>query len=459
MTIPGRLNVWLEAFEAPVGTLERRSDKSLVFIYAPGATKAQRISLSMPVRDEPYGDAAARAYFGNLLHEGRELERIQASYRIDRDDIGALLSHVGADCPGAISVTPEGTGPGKRPGVFPDDYEELDDTSFRLIVRSLHFEGQMPEGSRDPSPVAGVQPKVALVARDGRYYLPKQGSRAPTTHILKVSPAASPDTTRHEAALLTLAREEGLDVAGHEAIVIEIDDVGVEIHAILLTRFDRQIDEDGETHRITRIHGEDLCQALGLERELRYERKAKTPDHRFSIEAVGALANEMTVPGLFRQDFLRQTLFNLMVGNSDNHGKNASILYDKARGRLSPLYDVVPVMIDTKVTHQLAFNLGQAEFIEDLTSEELHAAMMALGFRKPRLDPGMMKLLDRLASRGPGRLEELSGKLLGDAVAAQMAIVVDRLGLRTEVAARDYYPRYERDQQPEVLRGGWGNLS
>lgn len=42
-------------------------------------------------------------------------------------------------------------------------------------------------------------------------------------------------------------------------------------------------------------------QALGLERELRHERRAKTPDHRFSIEAVGALANEMTVPGLFRQ--------------------------------------------------------------------------------------------------------------------------------------------------------------
>lgn len=473
MTGAFKLDVWLEAFDAPVGTLERHPDKSLIFTYAPGAAEAQRISLSMPVRAEPYTDALARAFFGNLLQEGRELERIQAAHGIDRDDIGGLLFHVGADCPGAISVTPEGTGPGKRPGLFPEDYLALGPEVLRGMVRFLHLEGRLPDGAPDPSPVAGVQPKIAVMAHEGAFYLPKAGSRAPTTHILKVSPAADPQLTRHEVALLTLAEERGLEVAGHEALSFAFPDLaasgaGGMVHAILSTRFDRRVEEIGPGRcRISRIHCEDLCQALGLERYLRYERNATEPDHRFSMAAVGALAGQVAAPGLFRLGFLRQTLFNLMVGNSDNHGKNASILYDQARGRaygrLAPFYDVVPVMMDPKVTHQLAFDLGQAQFAEDLTLENLHSAMRDLGFRKPKLDGDLRKLLAGLAESGPGRLAELlpdpGGKILGDAVAAQMQVVIEALGLEIPVEARDHYPRYVRDEKPGSLRGGWDSFS
>ncbi|WP_073144484.1 hypothetical protein [Litoreibacter ascidiaceicola] len=41
--------------------------------------------------------------------------------------------------------------------------------------------------SRCPSPLAGVQGKVALARMsDGRFALPKSGLNAPTTHILKL---------------------------------------------------------------------------------------------------------------------------------------------------------------------------------------------------------------------------------------------------------------------------------
>jgi HipA-like protein len=50
------LDVWLESIELPIGTLERKADKSLVFAYSASSEKG-RLSLSMPVREEPYTDA------------------------------------------------------------------------------------------------------------------------------------------------------------------------------------------------------------------------------------------------------------------------------------------------------------------------------------------------------------------------------------------------------------------
>ena len=183
-----KMDVWMEAQATRVGVLERADDKSLTFTYDVGGGDVTRISLSMPVTDQPYGDAACRGFFENLLFEGSQLDRVLDSYKLDRGDTGALLYHLGADCPGAISITPAGSGPAKRPGVFPDDYDAISDDHLLAIVRSLHIERRLLDEHRDPSPLAGVQGKIAVVYRDGIYYLPKVGRRAPTTHIHKVSP-------------------------------------------------------------------------------------------------------------------------------------------------------------------------------------------------------------------------------------------------------------------------------
>lgn len=450
-----KLDVWLEAFEAPVGHLERRDDKSLEFRYARDAEPQHRISMAMPVREEPYSDAAARAFFGNLLFEGRELERVMAAHGLDRDDIGALLGHLGADCPGAISVTPDGTGPGKRPGIFPDDYDLLTPERLIEIVTSLHFHGSLPEDTKDPSPVAGVQPKLALVRHDGSYHLPKPGSRAPTTHILKISPRKSFEITRHEAALLSLAHEVGLSVADHEAIEFYDEETGAHINAILSTRFDREVDAG----RITRIHTEDFCQALGLPRQLKYERDAKEEGRRFSMAAVSTLADQTRTPGMFRLRVLEQALFNLAVGNTDNHAKNSSILYRGASGELAPLYDVVPVIMDERVTHQLSFRIGEAMWSEDVDRAAIDAMMLALGFKKPEILRPTKKMLEQIFIKAMGFLEQRGGKALADAVAAQMGATPLWKDLDLPVPEGDYFPRLVRDEKPELHPGGWPGLS
>ncbi len=446
-----RLDVWLEAHEGRIGVLERAPDKSLTFTYDCDIPASGRISLLLPVRQASYADAACRAYFENLLFEGAQLSAVLKSYKIDRGDTGDLLFHLGADCPGAISITPEGTGPGKRPGVFPDDYDLLSDAELQRIVRSLHHNKKLPDENRDPSPLAGVQGKIAVVYKKGKYWLPKAKRRAPTTHILKVSPVDDPTLTRHESALLAAATAARLDTTHFQAK--RFQDGDRTINALLVDRFDRRIQDD----QIHRVHVEDLCQALGLSPDLKYERKSLSLEHRFSASAVGALAKQVSVPGQFMQGFLAQTLFNLMAGNTDNHGKNTSIVHDHKGSRLAPLYDVVPVFLDNQVTRQLAFNIGMAKFAEDVNRDNLLMMMTELGYGRPRFDKLLEGRLRKIAHAISRTSDKQGDKRLTDGLGSQMGMVAEALQVALALPDRDYFSRAVRDQKPNA--GGWAPVS
>jgi serine/threonine-protein kinase HipA len=433
-----RMDVWIEGCDSPVGLLSRNEDKTLGFVYADGVAPEHQLSLSLPLQTEAYSEADCRGYFANLLFEGPQLERVLDSYQLERGDVGALLWHLGADAPGAISVTPEGSGPGKTPGIFPQDYTLLTEDRLHAIVLSLHLHKRLPDDARDPSPVAGVQGKIAIVAQGGRFYLPKPGSRAPTTHILKVSPLDDPPISRNEVALLKIAETCGIKVAACQSL--EFDLQGRRIHALLSTRFDRGGQFADGAGMITRIHVEDFCQALGLPPTLKYERSSVNPDRRFSAAGVQWIGAQASVPTLFQRDFLQHTLFNLLVGNSDNHGKNGSVIHRGGGTSLAPLYDVVPVFMDRTVTHQLAFRHGAAEFAEDVTQDNLRSLLVDLGFAKPplaRIIKQVAALAHAIAKAAPG----LATKDLADALHAQARIVEAALEADFRLPLRDYYDR------------------
>jgi serine/threonine-protein kinase HipA len=450
-----RMDVWMEGRDTPVGLLIRAGDKSLSFTYAADVLAEHRISMSLPIIEDPYGDAQCRGYFANLLFEGPQLDRVLDGFGLDRGDIGALLWHLGADCPGAISITPEGTGPGKVPGRFPEDYERLSDARLDQIVLSLHQHRRMPEGERNPSPVAGVQGKIACLAFEGAIWLPKDGSRAPTTHILKVSPNSDPDVTRQEAVLLQIAAEIG--IAAAETRNIDFDVGGLQINTLLSTRFDRDIDIADEAVTIRRRHAEDFCQALGLPPRLKYERDAVDPLRRFSAVAVHAIAAQTTAPALVTRDFLAQTIFNLLVGNTDNHGKNTSLLYRGRTVLLAPLYDVVPVFMDRRVTHEFAFRHGGARFAEDFTVDALRDLLFDLGFSKPPVER-TIKQITQFVSKISALSARHAPKNLADALHAQARMLEAVLDVDFGLEQRDYYDRAVRDDVTDKA-GGWGAFS
>lgn len=450
-----KMDVWLEGHATPVGRLIRADDKALSFTYSDGIGPEHRLSLSLPLGSQAFSDAACRGYFANLVFEGPQLDQVLDSYKLDRGDVGALLWHLGADCPGAISVTPEGTGPGKTPGHFPPDYELLQEERLYQIVLSLHQHKRLPDAQRNPSPLAGVQGKIAVVAHEGRFYLPIAQSRAPTTHILKVSPTDDQQMTRNEAALLKIAEACGIKVAPCTALRFDLE--GRPVNALLSTRFDRETRIAAGEGLITRVHSEDFCQALGLPPGLKYERDSINPENRFSAAAVATIARLASVPTLFQRDFLQHVLFNLLVGNCDNHGKNGSVIHRRGGTTLAPLYDVVPVFMDRNVTHRLAFRHGAANFVEDFSKENLHRLLLDLGFGKPQLGR-IVKQIEALATRTAEVAPRLADKALADALYAQAKVVEAALGADFDLPVRDYFNRTNRDEAHQNV-GGWGGFS
>lgn len=357
--------VWLEGFPEPVGLLASTHAHRIAFQYSPGhlaRTDAIPLSLSLPLNGAVHLGNEVRFFFDNLLPENDQLREVMAHARIDRSDIVGLMRRVGADCPGAISCLPLDAAPLKRPGNLNTDYEVLSpDTVFR-IVRALACQRPFSDDVVDPSPVAGVQRKIALARLpDGRFALPRVRG-VPTTHILKVPERGVGREPRLETAAAALAAAISLDVALPEVLVFD------DMQAILVPRFDRIVAEDGN---VSRIHQEDFAQALGLPAELKYARSG-TAERGFDAQAVAGLMLRTRDPGADAMRFLMATFFNLAIGNTDNHAKNHALLHDDPAGpRLAPLYDLLPIRLNPKYTHELAFGIGDARFAVDLTKADL----------------------------------------------------------------------------------------
>jgi len=425
---PLDLDVFFEALPDPIGRLTRFDDGSISFRYLVDALP-HPLSLSLPLREEPFGDAVSRAFFANLLFENAQREQIMQRYSLDFGDVVGLLEHLGSDCPGSVSCVPLGAGPAKMPGDLLTDYDVLDDHELQRIMASLRDRRRLPDDARDPSPLAGAQGKVALSQLpDGRFAMPKRGLNVPTTHILKVPRPADMITVDQEHLLMGIMGEVQRHPVADTAVLGEGP-----LRGLLITRFDRVV----EGTAVRRLHQEDFAQALGLGPHLKYERNG-TEEHRFSATAVGALLTQTANPGRARQAFLEVTLANILLGNTDNHAKNHALLYSGPRPQFAPIYDVAPVLLDDQVTHQLSFDIGAARMADEIIAGDLTIFIMALGF--PRPTPGLLKRLRELVTDVVAKVPEMRGpgrKRVGDAIAEQAGGRVQALKMNIDIPERD----------------------
>jgi serine/threonine-protein kinase HipA len=156
--------------------------------------------------------------------------------------------------------------------------------------------------------------------------------RTPTTHILK--PPAQQDLDGfdiNDHLCLRLAKELGLAVAastlqtfaGQEALVVE--------------RYDRRRLENG---RLIRLHQEDACQALAVSPLRRYENEGGPGP----AQIVNLLLRESDSPETDVGAFLDALGFNWVIGGTDAHAKNYSLLLSPGSVRLAPLYDLISVL-------------------------------------------------------------------------------------------------------------------
>lgn len=92
----------------PVGVIEE-NDATTTFSYSDewlNRNDAVPVSLTLPLRSEPYVSEGLHPFFENLLPEGWLLEVSSKSLKVSKSDPFGLLLATCADCVGAVEIKP-----------------------------------------------------------------------------------------------------------------------------------------------------------------------------------------------------------------------------------------------------------------------------------------------------------------------------------------------------------------
>ena len=396
----------------PVGRIERDARGALRFRYDDIDTVQTPLSVSMPPAVPGYGDARITPWLWGLLpdnadvlaHWGRRFGVSVAS------PYPLLATPVGRDCPGAVQFCP----PGELRELLGrgGDVTFLSGAQVAQRLRALRADATSwlgPDFSGRFS-LAGAQAKTALYLSGGSWGVP--AGTAATSHILKPPPAGFDRLDLNEHLCLRAAAIAGLHAARSRIMTFEDET------AIVVERFDRVRAGDG----LTRVHTEDLCQALGVPPARKYQSDGGPSPGRIAELLRASVAGPEAETDVWR--FADALAFNWLIGGTDAHAKNYSLLLSGTRVRLAPLYDVASMLpYDASKTHKLAlamkvggnYRLPRTDRRSawERTADELH-------LDRERL---IRRVLD-LAGRLPAAFEQASAD---DEVAAANSDLPQRL--------------------------------
>lgn len=362
----------------PVGSIERTGPSSYRFSYSEDAIQGDwddpmaRLSASLPLREERFNPSESAPFFDGLLPEGAVRATIAGKLGISEGNGFGLLAALGADCAGAVVVLPENQSlPSPGAATRPLNKKQVGDLLRDLPRDPLGIDVD-PEGVR--LSLGGVQDKLILVRLPGGEFAQPLGGM-PSNCLLKPEHERFEGLAVNETFCMRVAAAAGNEVATTE--LREIDG----IRCLYSERFDRAVDAEGNT---VRLHQEDMCQALSLLPTQKYEAEGGP-----SVASVIALLRRQPNRriALDVNAFVRAVLTNFLLGNSDAHGKNFSLLYDPAASvRLAPLYDVVSTAVYDGLTPRLAMAIGGEEDPSqvDLGCWERLGAESGLGGGLPR---------------------------------------------------------------------------
>jgi serine/threonine-protein kinase HipA len=334
-----RLRVFFE--QRSVGTID--VDKGGPgFTYDPiwtGLRGAFPISTTMPLTVERIPPDAFLPWAANLLPENEPLRTLGQLLGMAREDVVGLLSAIGGDTAGALSIGQPGrTGSVQwRPVGTPEELER--------IIEELPNKPFLVGEDGVSISLAGAQTKLAVsVDETGRICIPMNGS--PSTHILKPDTARLVGGVQNEAFCLALTRRIGIPTPN-----VTTGRVGKRTY-LLVKRYDRT-DVGG---RWRRLHQEDFCQALGKPPSAKYESnqtgiRGPTIKDMFEVTRRHMPATEIV-------RLLDMLVVNVLACNTDAHAKNYSIMIRASAPSLAPMYDVMCGEVWENVTKNHAQKIG-----------------------------------------------------------------------------------------------------
>jgi serine/threonine-protein kinase HipA len=358
------LVVWLE--DVPIATLRQHRKRGVVQLSCQYTSEAERefepgtplISISMPLWHRPYQHAAAARFFDGLLPEGEARAMIAYDLHVGSEDTFGLLRELGRDCAGALVIYPIGETPPQRPTKYlarPITDEEVGQRVDQLRSFPLGIDREVRVS------LAGVQEKLLLTKLDDGWGLPIHG--APSTHILKPDTGRLPDGVRNEAFCLRLAKNAGIAAASCETATFGTREV------LIVERFDREITNDGEIHR---LHQEDSCQALG--KTAKYQ-EAGGP----TLQQIAGLLDRYGHQSDL-EHLLQLITLHVFIGNADAHGKNYSLLHARNGGiSLAPAYDVMSTLIFPQVSATAGMSIGGETKINSIQVNDIETEAISWG--------------------------------------------------------------------------------
>ena len=106
------------------------------------------------------------------------------------------------------------------------------------------------------------------------------------------------------------------------------------------------------------------------------------------------------------------TVFNFLVGNTDNHLKNLSLLYNAslASVRLAPAYDVISTTVYPGSTRELSMRIGDAVTIDDVSEISFRMAAREVGIGEKLAIKCFFAMAQQFEPALASTTEELTGK-------------------------------------------------
>lgn len=223
-------------------------------------------------------------------------------------DLHTYLLESGSDRFGALDFQTSSTAHVARGGATATLEELL--ISAERVEQGVPLTPTLDAALLHGSSIGGARPK-ALLRDDGRHFIAKFPSSDDRYSV-----------PRSEYVAMTLARRVGLDVAPVRLVT------ALDRPVLLVERFDRS---PGMT---TRRHTVSALTILGLD-----ELQARWASYADLAQVMRA---RFIRPRHTQHELFARLVFNVLMGNTDDHARNHAAFWDGSQLSLTPAYDICP---------------------------------------------------------------------------------------------------------------------
>ena len=374
-----KLSVYIEINGNSIyaGNIKGNDSSDACFTYADeynSNLENPAISISLPLNKKTFDVNQTRNFFEGLLPEGFTRRCVAEWMHADANDYLSLLAGLGNECLGAIKIIEN------LENKITPKYQLLSQSEVRELAREGATESAQLVTKAHLS-LTGASGKVGLYFDDKeqKWYLPL--GEAPSTHIVKQSHVRLKKIVANEQLCLLTARNLGIEIP--ESFIVNTGSLEDADILFATKRYDRKIkDKSRKLNGLYvpyRLHQEDFAQALGISAIYKYEKNKE----RYLKQLFDVLRNYSSEPITDQVKLWDICIFNYLVGNTDNHIKNLSLLYgeDLKTIRLAPAYDIISTMVYENCTENMAISIDGIYDINQITRQsfEKEAEYIGLG--------------------------------------------------------------------------------